>query len=122
MMFQERRRAARIKMSVEVEITSGSNFFAGRTRDVSTGGLFIETDVDLPIGSEVELDLVLAGRRHTARAEVAWVLGGGDGATEGVGVRFVQLPSRTAAAITSFMVRRQPMPFEAIDAEGAPLA
>ena len=88
MMTHERRKNARIRLAVEVEITSGSNFYAARTRDISTGGLFVETPVALPVGAPIEIELSLTGNRHSIRAEVAWVLGGSDGTTEGVGVRF----------------------------------
>ena len=120
-MIHERRKAARIRLAVEVEITSGSNFYAARTRDISTGGLFIETPVALPVGAPIEIELSLTGNRHSIRAEVAWILGGSDGATEGVGVRFLELVPRTRAAIEHFMARRAPMPFEMQEADAAPM-
>lgn len=116
-MIHERRKAARIRLAVEVEITSGSNFYAARTRDISTGGLFIETPVALPVCAPIEIELSLTGNRHSIRAEVAWILGGSDGATEGVGVRFLELVPRTRAAIEHFMARRAPMPFEMLEPE-----
>ena len=116
-MIQDRRKNARIRLAVEVGITSGSNFYAARTRDISTGGLFIETPVALPVGAPVEVELSLTGNRHALRAEVAWVLGAADGSTEGVGVRFLDVVPRTRAAIEHFMARRAPMPFEMLEGD-----
>lgn len=120
-MIHERRKTARIRLAVEVEITSGSNFYAARTRDISAGGLFIETPVALPVGAPIEIELTLTGNRHAVRAEVAWILGSADGSVEGVGVRFLDLVPRTRAAIEHFMARRAPMPFEMLDADPAPV-
>jgi len=106
-------------MSVVVDMSSGHNFFSGRTRDVSAGGLFIETNVGLPIGAEVALDLEVVGHRFRANAEVAWVLVGDDGETAGVGVRFVRPSPLLLNTIAAFMARRGPIPFE-MDAPSDP--
>lgn len=118
-MTVDRRKNARIRISVEVSITSGSNFYAGRTRDISESGVFVETSVALPVGAVIDLELTLAGSRHAVRGEVAWVLGAVDGAIEGVGVQLVDPCPRTRAAIAHFMARRAPVPFE-VEAAAAP--
>ncbi len=57
-MGDERRKHARVSVAVEVDITSEHNFYVGRTRDISAGGLFIETDMDLPVDTRIAADLI----------------------------------------------------------------
>lgn len=116
-MSEERRRHARVSLGVEVDVSSASNFFVGKARDLSMGGLFVETPIPLPIGTPVTLDLVLDGRKHGLRAEVVWALDASDGTTIGVGVRFTELPSRAKTAILAFVQRRAPVEFEMFDPE-----
>lgn len=115
-MTTERRKHARLAIAVDVDISSGDNFYAGRTRDMSEGGLFIETDVDLPVGSVISVQLGLLKRKFSLRAEVTWVLGN-DRAVEGVGVRFLDLTDAAAKRIQTFMELRDPMVFDEIEAD-----
>ena len=119
-MSQERRQHARVSLGVEVDVSSSSNFFAGKTRDLSMGGLFVETPVPVPIGTPLTLDLVLDGRKYVLVAEVVWALDAADGTTLGVGVRFVELPAQTREAILAFVERRAPVEFEVFDPDPAP--
>ncbi len=120
-MNQERRQHARVILGVEVDVSSSSNFFVGKARDLSMGGLFVETPVPVPIGTSVSLDLVLDGKKHVLVAEVVWALDASDGTTVGVGVRFAELPSHTRRAILAFVERRAPVEFEVFDPEPPPL-
>lgn len=104
----ERREHKRKSLSVAVDMTTESNFFAGRTRDISIGGLFIETDVALDIGAEVSVNLWLAGTRYELVSEVMWALTNADGITSGIGVRFVRLPEKALRAIAAFIDERSP--------------
>lgn len=113
-MSAERRKHPRVSVAVEVDVTSEHNFYVGRTRDLSMGGLFIETSVGIEIGSAVGIELTLDGKRHSLQAEVMWALSGDDGATIGVGVRFTSLGDAAKRAIEKFMKKRAP---EGIDVE-----
>ncbi len=106
-MSAERRKHPRVSVAVEVDVTSEHNFYVGRTRDVSLGGLFIE-GVGLDVGASVNVDLTLDGRRHALPAEVMWTLSGADGSVQGVGVRFVSMSDAARRAIEKFMVKRAP--------------
>lgn len=127
----ERRAHPRIPLRVEVTMTSGSNFYSGRTRDISEGGVFIEMEVDpLPegapppptpeIGARVDVDLFLGGRTHHIQAEVTWMLGASELSPGGLGMRFTQVAPATRQAIATFMARREPFPFHALPADPPP--
>lgn len=119
----ERRKHPRLKLEIDVDVTSGHNFFSTHTRDASEGGLFIETSLPLPIGSEVHVVIRLPGQPGLeVAAEVAWALTDPAGAIEGLGLRFLSMPERSRQAIQRFMSARTPMLFDseaAEDPEGA---
>jgi uncharacterized protein (TIGR02266 family) len=103
----ERREHKRKSLSVAVDMHTESNFFGGRTRDISIGGLFIETDVALDIGVEVAVNLWLGGTRYELASEVMWALTDAAG-TRGIGVRFVRIPDKALRAIAAFIDERSP--------------
>ena len=113
----ERRRHPRVRVEVDVDVGSESNFFVGKTRDLSTGGLFIETPIALPIGASVTVELRLKGRVHVIAAEVVWALDAVDGATSGFGVQLNDPSPRTRADILAFMNERAPVDFEMYEPE-----
>jgi uncharacterized protein (TIGR02266 family) len=113
----ERRRHTRVNVEVEVDVSSGSNFFVGKTRDLSMGGLFIETPIALPIGAAVSVELRLKGKKHALATEVMWVLDADDGATVGIGVHFKNPPPKSRNAILAFMKERAPVEFEMFEPE-----
>ena len=115
----EQRKHARLGVSVAVDFHSGHNFFKGRTQDISMGGLFIATDVPLPVGTVIEVTLdVTSGAKpqlFRASAEVMWVKTAPDGSTQGVGVRFAQLSNSAQRAFAVFMALRKPLCLDAND-------
>lgn len=120
-MGAERRRHPRLKLEIDVDVTSGHNFFSTRTRDASEGGLFIESDLPLPIGSAVNVVIRLPGMPGLeVAAEVTWALTDDSGAQTGLGLRFLSMPDRSREAIQRFMSARTPMLFEEDAAEPEP--
>jgi uncharacterized protein (TIGR02266 family) len=115
--MDERRKHPRLSMSVEVDFGSEHNFYSAQTRDISVGGLFIETDVALPIGTRLRIDLKFLKKKLQAEGEVTWVLVGDKQATVGVGVRFVDLSDTAKKNIEAFMVLREPMAFRMIESD-----
>ena len=111
----ERRQHPRVQISVDVDFESAHNFYSGRTRDVSAGGLFIETDVGLPIGSRINIDLRFLKTRAQVPAEVVWVLLGEGGGSVGVGVRFVSLPDELKQRMETFMGLRPALDFGLVE-------
>jgi uncharacterized protein (TIGR02266 family) len=118
--MNERRQHPRLSMSVEVDFGSEHNFYSALTRDISVGGLFIETDVALPIGTRLQVDLKFLKSKLHAEGEVTWVLIGEHQETVGVGVRFVSLPNAAKKKIESFMALREPMDFRLIESDDEP--
>ena len=109
---KDRRKHPRLRLSVDVDVTSENNFFAGHTRDISAGGLFIEGDLGLEPGAELTVQLHLGEHRAQCQTEVAWVLADDDGRVTGVGVRFTKLSAEARRHIQAFMKTRSPVPFE----------
>ena len=111
-MIAERRKHPRRVVSIEVNFGSEHNFYTGSTRDISLGGLFINTPVDLPVGTELLVRLQLLDQAFELPCEVVWALLDPDHRHLGVGVRFLWLPLATRMAIEAFMAQRGPLDFE----------
>jgi uncharacterized protein (TIGR02266 family) len=110
---KENRKHPRVSIAVDIDLRSEHNFYAGRTRDISLGGLFIDTDIGLPIGSSVDVKLALDSDEFTLSCEVIWALTDEARRTVGIGLRFLELPGEASRAIEAFMGKRKPMSFEA---------
>ncbi len=115
--MSERRQHPRLSISVEVDFGSENNFYSARTRDISVGGLFIECDIALPIGTRLRVDLKFLQKQLHAEAEVTWVLLGEGDQPAGMGVRFVDLPPSATKNIEAFMALRAPMDFRMLESD-----
>jgi uncharacterized protein (TIGR02266 family) len=104
----DRRGHARVSIAVAVDLKSGHNFYSVRTRDISTGGLFVETDAALAIGTQLVLDLKFMDKQMRVDCEVVWALTDGD-KTVGIGLRFVDLRPIARKNIEAFMALRTPL-------------
>jgi uncharacterized protein (TIGR02266 family) len=98
---------------VRVDVVSEHNFFAGLSRDISEGGLFVATDLAYDVGERVEIQLRFPGDDAPTSlvTEVAWVRAhsaGGD-AAPGLGLRFVEPTEPTLERIRGFMALRRPI-------------
>jgi len=112
----ERRKFPRVSLAVDVNLSTSHNFYGGRTRDISLGGLFIECSVGLETGTDVTVKLALDGKEYSLTCTVAWDLSDADGKLVGIGVAFKKVSEKARAAIEAFMNRREPLQLEAIDA------
>jgi type IV pilus assembly protein PilZ len=115
--MSERRHHPRLSIAVEVDFGSENNFYSARTRDISVGGLFIESDVPLPIGTRLRVDLKFLQKHLHAEGEVTWVLVGDGEQAVGMGVRFVDLPASASKSIEAFMALREPMDFRMLESD-----
>jgi uncharacterized protein (TIGR02266 family) len=104
----ERRQHPRLSIDVDVDFRSGNNFYAARTRDISSGGLFIETDAQVTVGTALLVDLKFLKKHVRVVSEVAWTLEQG-GRVVGFGVRFLDLRPSVQRSIEAFMALRAPM-------------
>jgi hypothetical protein len=115
----DRRRSPRVALLVDVTVGSGANFFAGRSRDLSRGGLFIAVDpggpppaVALEPGAEVVVCVRIEGELFRVGCEVVWCVLDDDDRVSGAGVRFLEVSAPFALAIDGFMRRRAPIEFD----------
>jgi uncharacterized protein (TIGR02266 family) len=108
-------RAMRVQERFPFEINVGSqsehHFFAGSTRDISEGGIFVATQLTYEVGSLLEVSLVLPGDESptTFVTEVRWIRSpfahGAGGA--GLGLRFVDVPPAAMARIRELTRTRE---------------
>jgi uncharacterized protein (TIGR02266 family) len=105
----ERRVHRRVCAEVDITWHSGHNFFATRTRDISAGGLFLETREALTLGQHVSVEITLLKRTFWLRAEVAWVLDAEAGKVGGAGLRFLEIDDAARRTIAVFMSLRDPL-------------
>lgn len=111
---RERRRHPRVTVSVALDFAPdcGSNFYAGRARDLSRGGLFVEAQVEMAPGTPLTVRLELLGERHELNGLVAWNLYDDDGHIAGFGVELQAPSARAKAAIERYMAARAPVAYE----------
>jgi uncharacterized protein (TIGR02266 family) len=114
--MQEKRQHSRVTISAVVNLSSEDNFYAGAARDISVGGLYVETEAGLPIGTEVTALLKLPSKVLSLRAEVVWSVGKGS-KIAGMGLRFLNMPTAAKREIEAFMLLRQPISFAVEDAD-----
>lgn len=91
----------RIPYSVQVEFRTASSFLVAYSVNLSRGGLFVETDADLPMGVLLAFDLQVpgAGLLHLIGV-IAWRRGhdSPDGPA-GIGIEFQDLAPQLGSAI-----------------------
>ena len=105
---EDRRKYPRIKAPVFCR-PSGFRFHArGETLDISLGGARVYSDDATPIGTPLELELILPGGDSVVcRAEIAWVepLPAGAPAKFDVGLRFTELSADVRARLAHVLAQ-----------------
>lgn len=111
----ERRAVRRVGMVAAVSLSSETNFYSGFSSDLSTGGLFIATVEQAPLGAAVSLQFTLPGGAEIeAQGEVRWVRELSPVQPEmmpGLGVAFTEISEAAIAEIARFVAHREPMFF-----------
>jgi len=95
------RGSQRIPYTVQVEFRTASSFLVAYSLNVSRGGLFLETEQEVPIGAAVTLQFVVPGMGSTeAGGHVTWRRGPGstDG-PPGIGIEFEEVPAELGETI-----------------------
>ncbi len=115
-----RRLTGRTVLEVDVGLVSESQFYAGLSMDLSTGGLFVATYQIKPVGTRVAVSLVLPGGQSVwAKGVVRWVReSAGDEGVPGMGVEFTEIDPADLEAVKHFCKMRAPMYFESDDPAG----
>lgn len=105
-----RRQLPRIRIDAKIDLHSESNFFAGFSENISDGGVFVATDQQVPIGTEVDLAFTLPdGVEIRGRGAVRWVRDASPDAAPGLGVQFVNLSGAAHDAVQNFVRLRSPL-------------
>jgi uncharacterized protein (TIGR02266 family) len=114
----ERRANQRIFVQVGVSMVSSTQLYTGLTGDISTGGVFVATWQEFPIGIELDLDLTLPNGTVRTRAVVRWRREPSKDAPDippGVGVGFVNMDPNARRLLHEFCAAREPMFYESDD-------
>jgi uncharacterized protein (TIGR02266 family) len=99
----------RVFVEVDVGLASKSNFYAGLSLDVSSGGVFVSTYQPSPPGTQVCLYFVLpSGHSVHAEGVVRWTREASPDCEPGMGVAFTTLSEADARAIAEFCAARPP--------------
>jgi PilZ domain len=88
---------ASIDLVLEFAVKGSAERTGGHARDISVGGMYVETEQPAGFGANVEVYLQLPGQRATSTlpAVVRWTRAG-----EGMGLQFGLLGARETHAIT----------------------
>lgn len=111
-MNAEARRSPRLRrrvVYVEVQVGGDDQVFLRKARNLSTGGMFVDAPVPLPVGTSVELQFRLpAGDAFAFLGEVRWTTeqrtqAGAKPRNPGMGIVFVELRSGDAGVLQAFV-------------------
>jgi uncharacterized protein (TIGR02266 family) len=107
------RRHDRVRLELEIAFETETNFYWSRTENVSETGLFVATHQIMPIGTGMDLLMLVPDGAEPILASgvVRWLRFHKDGSTlaPGMGIQFGQLSERDSERIRKFMTRRPPL-------------
>ncbi|HEY5921845.1 MAG TPA: TIGR02266 family protein [Kofleriaceae bacterium] len=90
----------RMPYAVQVEFRTPSSFLVAYSVNLSRGGLFLETDADIPTGALMTLDFSVPGSGTTSlNGVVAWRRGNDNEGPHGIGVEFQDVAPQLGALI-----------------------
>jgi uncharacterized protein (TIGR02266 family) len=120
----ERRVKPRFAVAMSVTLVGDHNFYMGLTENLSEGGLFVQTQRTLPIGTSirVEFSLPTSNVMVSCVGVVRWVRsanavrkehnnfgsGGDEAFKPGMGIQFTALTPENVKVITKFISIRKP--------------
>jgi uncharacterized protein (TIGR02266 family) len=86
--------------AVQVEFRTASSFLVAYSVNLSRGGLFIETDAEIPAGAAMTIDFSVPGCGTTSlNGVVAWRRGLEDAGPPGIGVEFQDVAPQLGSTI-----------------------
>ena len=98
---EERRQYDRSRLIVEVHFDGGDATGIASSKDISLGGLYMNTQTEIPVGETLTLRMSLGGQYVVIQAEAIY-----SNAGHGVGVKFHELPED----VREIMERELPAP------------
>jgi len=98
----EKRRVPRTLIKIKIDYESEGAYLYNYSRDLSEGGIFIQTSNPLKIGDRLTLNFILPEvlEKIEATGEVTWINPpGAEDLLPGMGVRFMELPEDKCRSI-----------------------
>jgi Tfp pilus assembly protein PilZ len=104
-------------LAVDVGTWGENNFYAGFDRSIDSGGIFIASLETLPVGHELDLEILIEGKKVASRAKVEWMrldnLANPE-CTQGAGLKLLSLSPEAKKVIESFFAKRAPSFYKAV--------
>jgi len=99
-----RRIDPRYDRQLEIEVLFEGKKQISQTRNISLGGLYLESATPLPIGTTVQLRFQLPTQPEPVEVagDVRWVVKKGAGDQSGIGIRFQGLRARDVWALNRY--------------------
>lgn len=118
----DRRDKPRFSVSLSVTLLGDHNFYVGLTENLSEGGIFVQTQQTLPIGTKLRVEFSLPTCPHDISliGEVRWIrlpeavcaehdnFGSSADAKPGMGIQFTKVSAADGDAIAKFIRLRAP--------------
>nr|HEX4312506.1 TIGR02266 family protein [Kofleriaceae bacterium] len=106
---EDKRRFDRQPVTLVVEYEDADDMLGDYTENLSTGGTFVHTSRELPIGTRVQLTLGFPGLLEPIHIEgtVRWTRGDGELEARGAGIQFEPGPGKDALGEVIERVRRR---------------
>ena len=103
--LRERRRSARKRCAIKVELRTSAYWSRARATNISAGGMFVATDHFRSVGSRIDVRLWLPNGMEQIVAQARWIRASADHRASreprGVGVRFYRLSAGAAKALAN---------------------
>jgi uncharacterized protein (TIGR02266 family) len=102
----------RVPVETAVHILHDDAQCEGVARNISRGGMFVESECEAAAADEVALDFTLPQGRHrlTPTARIVWRRGGEPGQAPGLGLRFLRLDGESARELGRYVQERYASP------------
>jgi uncharacterized protein (TIGR02266 family) len=111
-----------VRVSVALDGVSEHNFWSDLSLDVARGGVFVATYHSLPVGTEVDVEIGIAGATPTViPGVVRWARkhAYGSDASPGMGIALTDVSSDARQLMKAFIERRAPIVFESDEARAS---
>jgi uncharacterized protein (TIGR02266 family) len=107
-LVQERRAATRLPIEVDVDVEGAAHRFRSNTANLSTGGMFVVTHRDIPLGTHIMLSFALPnGSSLEVIGVVRWRRDKSSDAVAGLGIAFFCLEPEAKKTINDFCTVRE---------------
>jgi uncharacterized protein (TIGR02266 family) len=112
--MQERREESRTEVEIEVRYRTAQEFLTAYARNISGGGIFVQTEQPLPLNHGVRLRFTLPGVSHRFDASgiVVWSNPPSSRASlpSGMGIKFLDLDKQSKDLLAEFLKGKSPAP------------